>query len=486
MIEYKKSQIISLLKETIKDIDEMAIGRRLRSAKGRKWSETIYDEKGNKVKNKFTGKPRIRKFRVPGQENKMEIEYDASHLRPYEYRVIIDPVTKEKKRVKKDKFIKSVGYYKRTNLGDIPDYWVLNPTESPDGEFIAVPIDCDDLQEFMEREKDYLELIYRYHRKIPLNIIACKGNVKPLHAPQGKKLNVLYTTNPEFMDKYTTAHISTGKKEDINKTLKTLFNKIFKDYFGEFDERGNVRIDNANAKRTREIFNQRNIPLITLTDKFLNKHDYVWNNDRINYEGISYLVFKNEKEYYNSIMNGANDATNQFSQRYKWNQIKKNWEDTRPTERYYLGKTTYYNLDRLDYKEGNYNILIKNKWKISGSHEGNKFRWFMNMMVDFGDKRPRQYKVREMIPVEFKPNVYNITVEKIVDLDPQKQMQSENYVVMRDIDVVMGLRELLYDFIEKVKEVKPENALQYIDTSKLNIRENYLVNKVLSEIKSRF
>lgn len=496
MIEYKKSQIISLLQETINDIDEMAIGAQDADSTRRSFL-TVRDKEGKEiVAPNVTNDDKLRRRKVLDKEYMAqnpdakepkfkEIKYDAAHLYPIDYKIIKDPITNKNIWVKVRKIYQRLGFYKLGNNGDRPDYWLINPTKEEGKGFIVMPMDCHDVSEFVEREKDYIKLVQRYHKGVPVNVVYCGGK-KPIYVPgrQGK-LDIRYSTHPNEIDRFQWPKYQAKTSQPLNVVLKTKFNKIFKKYFGDFDQLGNIREETPTSEITRDIFLTRNIPYPILTSKFLDRYSEKWDNDFIEYQGLNYIGFESAKDYFYSITKGIEDNKRlMFSMRKQFNPGKK-WNRTRPSEKEYRGKTSYYQLDSGDFKKENINILLENRWRISGMRQGDKFRWFINMKLDFGDKRPRQYMINNLYPVEFKPETYNIFVEKFVELDPQRHIK-DDYVVLEDISVVMGLEELFSDFIKKVEEIEPQSSLQRLNNTKLKIKENYLVNKVLSEINSRF
>jgi hypothetical protein len=496
MIEYKKSQIITLLKETIDDIDEMAIGAQGGESQ-RRGFVAVRDKEGKEIVTpNVTSDDKLRTRKVLDKEYMAqnpdakepkfkEIKYDAAHLYPIDYEIIKDPETGKKIWVKVRKIYQRLGFYKLGNNGERPDYWLINPTKEPGKGFIVMPMDCEDVSEFIEKEREYIKLIQRYHKGVPVNIAYCSGK-KPIYVPgrQGR-LDYRYSTHPEEIDRFQWPKYQAKTSQPLNTKLKTIFNKIFKKYFGDFDRLGGIRAETEKSQDTRDIFLTRNIPYPVLTSKFIDRYSDKWNNDLIEYQGITSIGYTSAKDYYNSIKKGIDDNKMLiYSSRRQFNPGEK-WKKTRPSEKEYRGKTAYYKLDSGDFKSKDLKIIIENDWRISGMRQGDKFRWFINMKLNFGDKRPRQYMIDNLYPVEFKPEIYNIFVEKIVDLDPQRHIK-DDYVVLEDISVVMGLEELFSDFIDKVESIEPENALQRLNNAQLKIQETNLVNKVLSEIKSRF
>ncbi len=73
----------------------------------------------------------------------------------------------------KGKMVKYKPFFKEDNDTDIPDYWVANPSLQPGAEILVVPLDCQELEDFKNANKEWLDSIQALHNLEP-QLAACK------------------------------------------------------------------------------------------------------------------------------------------------------------------------------------------------------------------------------------------------------------------------------------------------------------------------
>ncbi len=75
------------------------------------------------------------------------------------------------------------------NETDIPDAWELNPTQTPDGGQLFVPTDCEEVQSFIENNKEWLDELGLTTSLEPM-LHACK---RTKYQPRNVKAGTTYT-----------------------------------------------------------------------------------------------------------------------------------------------------------------------------------------------------------------------------------------------------------------------------------------------------
>ena len=81
----------------------------------------------------------------------------------------VDEMAFKSKGVRDDKgkLVKYKPFFKEDNTTDIPDYWIANPKLEEGGEILVVPLDCQELEEFKNANKEWLEGIKETHNLEP-------------------------------------------------------------------------------------------------------------------------------------------------------------------------------------------------------------------------------------------------------------------------------------------------------------------------------
>jgi hypothetical protein len=178
-----------------------------------------------------------------------------------------------------------------------PDYWILNPNKVKGEEFMVIPLTCEDADEFVRNNFEWLKLIQRYHKLNPI-FIRCKKNIRPTDQPKAKEFDIVKPTTSLDIERYSkdvkarTAARVTGQKADVSEMIKTRVNDIMRDKFEENDENKNYY----------KIFTSRSIPPIIFSRKFLNNHVGELSNDEIFYQGLNYVSFDSDEDFLSKIL----------------------------------------------------------------------------------------------------------------------------------------------------------------------------------------
>ena len=122
--------------------------------------------------------------------------------------------------------------------------------------------------------------------------------------------------------------------------------------------------------------------------------------------------------------------------------------------------------------------------------DDNSFKWSINMVNKFERKRTDQPRIPngKLQTISLQGNSYlddgNTKVEKIVELDPNKEINNP----MDDVAVSEGLLQTIYDFKEKVEGINPKSALKLANIKRSDVErvdESILkiTNNILNHLK---
>jgi hypothetical protein len=182
-----------------------------------------------------------------------------------------------------------------------PDYWILNPNKVEGEEFMVIPLTCENVDEFIKNNIDWLKLIQRYHKLNPI-FIRCQRrvggelqkNIRPTDQPKGK-LNIVTPTTPIDIEKYSkdvavrSAAKVTGNKASVSEMIKTKINDLMTEKFED-------------GKEYYNLFTSRSIPPIIFSRKFLNNHIGELSNNTILYQGLNYVSFDSDDDFLTKIL----------------------------------------------------------------------------------------------------------------------------------------------------------------------------------------
>lgn len=371
------------------------------------------------------------------------------------------------------KIARATPYWKESNETERPDYWILNKDKEEGKDILVVPLDCQELTEFINENKDWLDQVQAYHQLKP-TLLSCK---RTKFAPDDPSVS---TRTP------------TGKRASLSETLKTKFNKILREEFGDKSDKG---------MEFNAVLNKRSIPAIIVDNKkYLNTHLPDWTNNDIKFESLNFNSYESAQDFLKAvatrIQGGEPENMNTYYMARQFNQKYKKWEEDRASKKLYQGKTDVYNLDVRGYKELNLDVTLDMRFSIIGKNYADRFVWEISMINKFGRKRPDEYYIKNGLnKYQLKPNGYldgqDIKIKKSVEIDPNKDFDDYN-VIMDDAAVSLGLSEVISDFKQMVESIPPKSALQIARFGEKTVnkidginerRVDDIVKNIIKEIK---
>ena len=356
----------------------------------------------------------------------------------------------------------------------IPDYWIVNVNRIEGEEQLYVPLDCEELEEFYQREKDWLLSLTEKHNLEPQLVKCTRGkHHRPIQAavaggyqPSGVRMSA-----SERILRYSNRKKGEGFYDIIRKKFEE---GSFADYLSYCS-----------------------IPPILTDIKNIDRYAVV-SNQEISFKTISFDKYESLQNFLKSVIEKIRPIANfnipennkptydsgDYLQRL-FNTVYKNWDAERKSDKKFLGYTDIYKLKRLGYEESDIDVLSSNFFEINGKllNDGT-YIWKITMSVKFGKKLKEDPRIKRLTEDKF------VTITKNVEPDPENTREfSDDYTVMDNLRIKQGLLEAIQEFLDKVKEeITPQDALRlgrmtYGSTGE-NLQEHQISKMIKNVIKS--
>ncbi len=327
----------------------------------------------------------------------------------------------------------------------VPDAWILNPTREPGKDRLIVPLDCDELNEFIEKNKEWLDSIGALHNIQP-ELIACK---RTKDQPRSYKTG--------------TPYYASGEKMSAQERIKR---KLFSVIDSEFSN-----------EEFSEVLNKRSIPTIKARDR---KHINLYtrfDNEKIVYETHNYNAYETVQDFLKAaiarVKGGESPEMKTYHLARQYNNNYRNWAEDKKNQKQYAGKTDVYKLDAYGLEEKNLDVSIRMDFKISGEKMGESFSWNVRMTNKIGKKLSDESGLRGGF---LDDKLFQATTT--AQLDPTKQF-SDEYTVMDDINVVNALLQAIEDLKSQIEAIDPKETLKVATVKQYQIKRP--VNEALTE-----
>jgi hypothetical protein len=327
----------------------------------------------------------------------------------------------------------------------VPDAWILNPTLEAGKEKLIVPLDCDELNEFIEKNKEWLDSLGALH-KIEPELVACK---RTKDQPRSYKTGTPYYASGEKM----------SAQERIKRKLHSIIDTEFAN--DEFSE----------------ILNKRSIPTVKARDRQNINMYGTFNNDKIFYETHNNNSYETVQDFLKAaiarIKGGETPEMKTYHLGRQFNKKYRNWAADTKNQRKYAGKTERYKLDAFGLEEKNLDVTIRMDFQISGEKMGESFSWNVRMTNKIGKKLSDESGLRGGF---LDDKLFQATTT--AQLDPTKQF-SDEYTVMDDINVVNALLQAIEDLKSQIESIDPKETLKVATVKQYQIKRP--VNEALTE-----
>ncbi len=320
----------------------------------------------------------------------------------------------------------------------IPDYVIANPNLVEGGEFIIVPLGCNELETFKEQNKDWLESISVKNNNLEVQLFQCSRTKYP------------HKTLEKFFPKQTT-----GKSISEQQKIKTAFFKIISD-----------ELDNDEFQKE---LNKKSIPALNMKDnsefgkaqtKKTNISQYSdYSNQKIVFELHSYNVYTSLKLFLNAVIariqGKDTDIPDTLSMSRQYNKKTRNYDASRKMDKTYMGKTPVQKKDARDYFEENLDATVRLDVKIEGELMGDSYLWNARLKTVVGKKLETEQGLRGGYLDD-----KLIQSSETVQLKPGIEFTQEN-TVMNNNDIVNGLINVLNDLKSQIESINPKEMLKY-------------------------
>lgn len=348
-----------------------------------------------------------------------------------------------------------------------PDYWVINATGQPGDEKVWVPIGCNEIEAFVQENKEWIDQL------------RVKYNIEPIFEKCAKP-----KTHSKFYDKFNlpkkeepwtagerAQRQSGGKREEG-------FNNLLKTYI----------INNDKLKEHLELCS---IPPVSNTRTNIDRHSEKTNTSfTFRTHHIDY--YRDQEEFLKVVVERVigdsedkierEDPTKYIQRQY--NKRRTNWEPQRKSDKKFFGYTDVYKMEKKGFKETDIDVMVITNFEIVGTLNNDRFIWNLNFNTKFGNKLRRDERIKKLTEEK------NISLQKFADLTDTNF--NDRHTIMDDISIKSALHELLSEFVERAMQFSPEEALelanikgyQVDDADELNEHKIInIINDVIRETK---
>lgn len=341
--------------------------------------------------------------------------------------------------------------FRPDNETDVPDAWELNPTQTQGAGQLFVPTDCEEVQAFIENNKEWLDELGLTTSLEPM-LYSCK---KTKYQPRNVKAGTTYTPS--------------GVSKPASTKIKIQLNKLVDEYM-------------ANPEMSAKL-EKLSIPEVRARDrKHLNRYGRV-DNDKIVYQTHTFNSYESSQQFLQFVTAriSGKPIENKFKSYHLARQFNNNymrWEETRKNEKSYMGKTPAYMLDAYGFDEDNLDVTVRMDFKIEGTKMNNQYLWVVNFKTKFGRKLKEDRYVRGGLELD-----KDITIRKEVDFDSTKEFD-DKYTVLDSIEIKSALIEALEELSNKIMGMKPIETLKLANVKQFDITKKAKQTDVNEEVTS--
>ncbi len=343
-------------------------------------------------------------------------------------------------RDEKGKLVKYKPFFKEDNDTDIPDYWIANPKLEEGAEVLVVPLDCQELEEFKNKNKEWLETIQTTHNLEP-QLAACT---------RGKYFRPI--------EKWVEGgYKPTGEKYSQSERIKRkLFDVISKE------------VENETFS---EVLNKRSIPTVVARER-KNVNQYgKFSNQKIEYSTHNYNAYGSVKDFLTAaiarVKGQDTPDMKTFHMARQYNTRYNNWRADKKMLKQYEGKTEKYMLDAFGLEEQNLDVTIRMDFEIFGELIGdNSYTWNVRITTKIGKKLEEETGLKGGFLDD--KTIQNSTT---VQLAPGTQF-NETYTVMDNPEIVNALIEVINSLKSQVESIDPKETLKVATVKRYQINPN--------------
>jgi hypothetical protein len=362
----------------------------------------------------------------------MEMAYQAKGVQ----KAKIDPKTGE------EIIPKYKPYWKEGNDTPVPDYWIINKNQVKGEEVLLVPLDCYEYEQFVNENREWLDQIGALHNLNP-SLNPCK---RTKEHPRNKKVGTTY--------------VPSGEKYSLQEKLKRDLHDLVERYLG--NEEVSKRLEKCS------------IPEIKSRDrKHLNRYGKM-DNTSIEYNTHTFNSYTSSKQFLQFVT--ARITGKPLDPQFKsyhlarqFNDIYRNWSETKKNDVQYVGKTEAYMLDRFGFDPDNLDVTVRSDFSIKGENDAqNKvYKWTITLTTKFGRKLKEESAIAGR---KLNPDI-NIVIQKEAQYElEENEVFNEMRTVLDKLEIKQALIEALSELADKIMtEIKPVQALKLANVQNYDI-----------------
>lgn len=342
--------------------------------------------------------------------------------------------------------------FRQGNETDIPDAWELNPTQTQGAGQLFVPTDCEEVQSFIENNKEWLDEVGMLTSLEPM-LYSCK---RTKYQPRNVKAGTTYTPS--------------GEVKPATTKIKIQLNKLVDEYLGNPEV--SARLEKLS------------IPEIKSRDrKHLNKYGRV-DNEQINYQTHTFNSYLSATQFLKFVTAriGGKKLDDQYKSYHlarQFNQIYMNWDEALKNQQNYAGKTDAYKLDKFGFDEDNLDVTVRMDLSIKGQLLDDQYLWVITFKTKFGRKLKEERWLRNGLEID-----KNEVIRKVAQIEPGTTFDDKN-TVMDNLSIKTALIEALDELKNKIMtEYKPVEMLKKATVKQSDITKKPIQNDVNEEVTS--
>lgn len=360
----------------------------------------------------------------------------------------------------------------------IPDAYILNPDLIEGEEFLVIPLTCEEENEFLEQNREWIESQERKYQVKFKKYEFCRQKKKTQFLP-GKYRNMITAARAK-------RRLEKGEEPVKQMSIETKNSRIFNEIMREeFD------LGSKEGSDFKKVLTKLSIPGILLKRENVDEHGFSYSNELIKFRTHTYNNFDTAEQFLNTVIRRmrGEDIENVPDEHLARQDSMLKWREDKQAVNLDRGITDKYKLRRQGYSEGTKDVSLKMIFTITGEKIGDSWNWSVTMTNKFGRKSPGEFEIKQGLEMyDLKKDGY--LDDKVLRVNKEIPYPNKDFItepIMSDISIVSSLREVISDFKEMIKSINPRAALSIANITRQDLGKNIneTVNSVIKNIKNK-
>jgi hypothetical protein len=355
----------------------------------------------------------------------------------------------------KGKIVAYKPFFREDNDTPNPDYWIVNPRKIQGEEILVVPLGCEELESFIESNKEWLEKIQETHSLEPQLAACTRGKYK---RPIEKWVEGGYKP--------------TGKKYSESERIVRKLNKIL---INELENEG-----------FKKVLNLRSIPEIKIEGNRTGTdiHNENISNQEVRISTHYYDYYDTLQFFLESVIKRIKgetvEPTRSRALERQYNQKYRNYDAARAMEKTYMGKTKKTGKDSRGYEEKDINQEIRNDFEINGEMiNDNSFSWNLRVYTRLGRKTEKDGRLKGGL---LDDRLFQSTAT--AQIEPGTEF-NDKYTIMDNESIVNALIESINDLKSQIESTSPKEVLTRATLKRYELGESVkkkLIERIIQKV----